>query len=158
MSIVTKWLLWSRKLYLLFPLKSLLFLQLILFYPLFLHNGGATQSKECHFIFSGRYLHRNILLIPYRRELSFVFEFECGFRSWKNRNEKKWKSRMGECHKNRNWTMLHLILSMRSHRIECMPFYLSMYMHAQKWTSFWNVLYRYCINVCVCVSLEKGLA
>ena len=81
MSIVTKWLLWSRKLYLLFPLKSLLFLQLILFYPLFLHNGGATQSKECHFIFSGRYLHRNILLIPYRRELSFVFEFECGFRS-----------------------------------------------------------------------------
>ena len=37
-------------------------------------------------------------------------------KEWNGMKKKNEKSRMGECHKNRNWTMLHLILSMRSHR------------------------------------------
>ena len=80
-----------------------------------------------------------------------------GYRSWKN-GRKKWKNGMAECHKNRNWTLLHLILSStRQRRFVCMQVFIPS-MHGPKWTSFSNVLYRYCINVILSLSLSCSVS
>jgi len=142
MSIVKKWLLWSRKLYLLFPLKSLLFLQLILFIPFFFIMEELLRAKNvisflvaaiCIEIFYWFHIAESFLLCL---SSSVVFEVE------RIEMKKKWKSRMGECHKNRNWTMLHLILSMRSHRIECMSFCLCICMLKNE-----HLSEMYCIDI-----------
>ena len=130
MSFVTKWRLWSRKLYLLFPLKITLvslahpFLSL----PFFIMEKLLREKNVISFlvaaicieIFYWFHIAESFLLFfcccRVVRSRSSVRASPSKLKEWNGMKKKNEKSRMGECHKNRNWTMLHLILSMRSHR------------------------------------------